>query len=258
MNNMKSLSSLFLFPFFILLTLPLLAWDCCKPCEPSFDPCCEPICDPCCDSSWGINAEVRVAYYHPSSKRVRHIYGDGWADYQLELSKSFKGFGGYLTKCGCDYLEGIEWRGWIGVSGFSRKGDSIGFHDKTRLQLIPISFGVKMFYPIFCNTKIFIGGAACYSLLRIRDHSEYVHEHIRKESWGGLFQSGITYDFCNWAYASFFFDYYFQRFHFHDDKISSFSGSSDSYLLGSSSRYVDRYDLNMNGYKVGVGLGISF
>lgn len=100
---------------------------------------------------------------------------------------------------------------------------------------------------------MFIGGAACYSLLRIHDHSEYVHEHVRKGSWGGLFQSGMTYDFCNWAYASIFFDYYFQRFHFHDDRIRSSSGSSDF-----NDRFVERFDLNMNGYKVGVGLGVSF
>lgn len=247
MSNMKSLFALFLAPFFILISLPLLAWDCCT----ASDSCC----DPCCDSPWGIRAEARVAYYHPSSKKVRRIYGDGWADYQLELSKSFIGFGGLGSGCGCSGLEDIEWRIWAGVSGFSKKGKSIGFHDDTKLQLIPISFGLKIFYPIFCNTKIFIGGAACYSLLRIHDDSEYVHEHIRKESWGGLFQSGVTYDFCDWAYVSLFFDYYFQRFHFHDDKVSSFYDSSYHF---SSSGYVERFDLNMNGYKVGLGLGVSF
>lgn len=237
MKNMKFILAFFLAPFSIFLSLSLLAGDF------------------CCDSSWGIRAEARVAYYHPSSKRVRRIYGDGWADYQLEISKSFKGFGGLGNECGYSLLEDIEWRIWTGISGFSRKGDSIGFHDDTKLQLIPINFGLKIFYPICCNTSIFIGGAACYSLLRIHDDSNYVHEHIRKENWGGLFQAGITYDFCNWAYVSAFFDYYFQRFHFHDDKLSSYSGSSYFY---NSSRYVERFDLNMSGYKVGVGLGISF
>jgi outer membrane protein len=206
--------------FFTLLSLPLLAWDCGTP----------------CDSSWGIAAEMRVAYYHPSSKRVRDIYGKGWADYQLELSKSFKNCGG---------LEDVEWRIWTGISGFSKNGDSIGLHNKTKIQLVPISLGLKIFYPIICNTKVFLGGAACYSLLRIHDHSEYVHEHIRKESWGGIFQSGITYDFCSWAFASIFLDYYFQRFVFHNDRTSH-------------CRFVERMDLNMNGFKVGAGLGISF
>jgi hypothetical protein len=61
--------SLFLTGFLMILSLPLQAWDCC---------CSEPL---------DITAEARVAYYSPSSKRVRHIYGSGWADYQFELSK---------------------------------------------------------------------------------------------------------------------------------------------------------------------------
>src|ERR687883_300178 len=97
MNNMKSSFAHFLVPFFILLSTPLLAWDYCNP--PSNY--CPPCSDPCCDSSWGINGEFRVAYYHPSSKRVRRIYGDGWADYQFELSKSFNGFGRVGQWCGC-------------------------------------------------------------------------------------------------------------------------------------------------------------
>lgn len=248
MNNLKSLFVVFLAPMCTLLSAPLLAWDNC-----GANSCYDSCHDDDCDSFWGITAEARVGYYHPSSKRVRRIYGDGWADYQFELSKSFKNFGGLGNLCGCTHLKDIEWRIWTGVSGFSKKGESIGFHDETELQLIPISMGLKIFYPILCNTKIFIGGAACYSLLHIHDHSKYVHENISKESWGGLFQSGMTYDFCNWAYATVFFDYYFQRFHFHDH---SFSGSSD--FTGSSGGYVERFDLNMNGYKIGCGLGILF
>lgn len=251
MNNLNSSFVLFLSSFFMLLSLWLSALDCSNPCASSYDSCH----DPCCDSFWGIATEARVAYYYPSSKRVRRIYGNGWTDCQLELSKSFKKCFGLGEVCGLDCLEDMEGRIWTGVSGFSRNGNSIGFHDKTRLQLIPISLGLKIFYPVFCNTKVFIGGAACYSMLRIHDHSEYVHKHVRKGSLGGLFQSGMTYDFCNWAYASFFFDYYFQRFHFHNDRINTSSGSSD---LSESSGFVERFDLNMNGYKVGVGLGISF
>lgn len=228
---MKTLFAFLLAPFFMLLSLPLLASD-----------------DTNSNNSFcGITVEPRVAYFHPSSKRVKRIYGNGWADYQLEFSKSFKNF-----DCGYRCLENIEWRIWTGISGFSKEGKSIGFHDTTRLHLIPISLGLKMFYPILCNTKVFIGGAACYSLLRIHDHSRFVNKHIHKESWGGLFQSGITYDFCNCVFASVFFDYYFQHFH----KFAKRSGSSGS--NSSSSGFVERFDLNMNGYKLGVGLGILF
>ncbi|KIC70827.1 hypothetical protein DB44_FM00010, partial [Candidatus Protochlamydia amoebophila] len=81
-----------------------------------------------CDPSYGsfsflddVTVEARVAYFRPCSKKVRHIYGNGWADYQIELSKSF-----------CD-----NWRGWVGISGFEKKGHSIGDHDKTKLRTIP-------------------------------------------------------------------------------------------------------------------------
>lgn len=227
--------SLVLTGFLMILSLPLQAWDWCEPLD--------------------ITAEARVAYYHPSSKRVRRIYSDGWADYQLELSKGFRGFSSF-GKLGFDLIDNcdLEWKIWAGVSGFSRKGDSIGFHDNTTLQLIPLSFGLKVFYPILCDTNIFIGGAACYSFLKIRDHSEYVHEHTRKEAWGGLIQSGITYNFCEWGVVSVFADYYFQRFKFHDSEYSSFYGSSYYY----DDRFIERFTLNMSGYKIGVGLGVTF
>jgi hypothetical protein len=39
------------------------------------------------DVSWCT--KVRNAYFRPSDKKVRKIYSNGWADYQLELSKIF-------------------------------------------------------------------------------------------------------------------------------------------------------------------------
>lgn len=147
MNKNKRLY--FLIGFLLWVSLPLQAWDCCEPLD--------------------MTAEARVAYYHPSSHRVRRIYNNGWVDYQLELSKGL----------------GCNWRVWTGVSGFSRKGDSIGFHDRTRLQLIPISLGAKYFYALGYGAKVYVGGAACYSFLRIHDHDDYVRQHIHKQNWGG-------------------------------------------------------------------------
>jgi hypothetical protein len=216
----------FLFFFFILtgcLTIlsPLEAflWNCCEPLD--------------------ISAEARVAYYHPCSKRVRRIYHDGWADYQFEVSKGF----------------GRNLRVWTGVSGFSRRGQSIGFHNRTTLQLIPVYLGLRYYYPLLCNVDVFVGGAACYSYLRIRDHSDFVHKHTRREEWGGVVQSGLSYNFCGWGVVSVFFDYFFQRFHFHKrSERGSFYGSNFYY----DDRFIYRRSLNMDGYKVGVGLGVKF
>lgn len=184
----------------------------------------------CCGDSFGIDAEVRVAYYSPESHKVREIYGTGWADYQLELSKTI--YGG--------------WRGWLGVSGFSRHGHSIGEGDSTSFQLVPVSLGLKYDYCINRCLDVFVGGAASYGFLSIRDHSPYVHQHIHKGTWGGLVQTGAKYHFCDYAYVSAFFDYLFMQYDFH--------GSSSCVSTG----YVERTNVNLNGYKVGVGLGLSF
>lgn len=197
------------------------------------DDCCNWLCGP-----FGAKAELRVAYYQPSSHKVRHIYGNGWTDYQLELSKDIA--------CG--------FRGWVGVSGFSRKGHSIGYHDRTSMSLIPINFGLKYDYN-FCNgVDVFVGGAACYSSLHLHDHSGYVKEHTNKWAWGGLLQTGVKYDFCSWGYVSAFFDYMFQKFNFHDSYKGSFSGSSYYY----ESEHIERCKVNLNGFKLGVGLGLNF
>ena len=199
--------------------LPIMAWDCCE--------------------SLDISVEGRVAYFHPSSSKVRRIYGDGWADYQLEISKGV--------------YENL--RIWAGVNGFSRGGESKGFHHHhTRLQLIPINFGLKYYIPFCTDFNFYLSGAASYSFLRIKDNSHYVHEHTHKNGWGGLVQAGITYDFWRCAYVNLFAEGFFQEFDFHNSHGSSGYGSYNS----SSSRFIKRHKLDMSGYKLGVGIGYTF
>lgn len=183
-----------------------------------------------CDwKSIGVTAEMRVAYYHPYSSLVRRIYGNGWADYQLELSAPIA----------------YNWKICTGISGFSREGESIGLNDPTRLQLIPLNLGLKVFFPLFDCVNFYLGGAVCYSSLNIKDDSEHnIHRHIRRQGLGGLLQSGVTYRFWREAYVSLFADYFFQKFHFSKSKRSH--------------HYVERIKLDMSGYKMGVGLGMVF
>lgn len=213
-----------------------------------------------CGTNLDLEVDLRIAYYHPSSKKVREIYGDGWADYQLEVSKGI----------GCGF------RLWAGVSGFSQGGKSIrtiesgyfaesgysvgsesaGHGNHTNIELLPVSLGLKYYYPIYCNTEVFLGAAACYSILEIKDDSHYVRERTRKESWGGLVQSGITYTFCDWIVVTGFFDYYFQEFEFKSGGYGSYDGSGSS--GGYHSGYVERNKLDMSGYKIGMGIGAKF
>lgn len=174
-----------------------------------------------------ISINGRVAYFRPVSKKIRRIYDNGWADYQIELSKEF--------------YPNIQ--AWIGVSGFSKKGDSIGFHNSTRLQLIPLSFGLKYVYPFTCNLEGYLGLGACYSFLRIRDHSNYVIQHISKNDWGGVGQIGLYYHLQNGFFLNAFVDYYYQKFDFHHVDYSY---------------YTVRHDLNISAWLFGGGIGYRF
>jgi outer membrane protein W len=114
---------------------------------------------------------------------------------------------------------------------------------------------VKYFFPCFDAFKLYIGGGGCYSFLNIKDKSEYVHRHTHKDQWGGLLQAGLTYQFWECAYVSFFADYLFQTFDFHDSHFHSSHRGSDSF---GGSGHIERHKLDMSGFKLGVGLGYNF
>ena len=219
-----------------LFSTPLSAWG-----DWDYDCGCD--CDCGCGIDWSsmdIGIEGRVAYYRPSSDRVRRIYSDGWADYQFEISLGLP--------CNFD-LCGGNFRLWTGVSGFSKRGhshleegcrsfqresysgcessnrysrgcfdeyssgcfnefsngcsgsQSSDLHrNRTNLDLVPIYFGIKYFYPIACSTSVYVGGGGCYSFLNIKDHSRFVRRHIRKEEFGGIVQAGIHYNLTECFY----------------------------------------------------------
>jgi len=192
----------------------------------------------CCGNflshEWGhelrdFDAEFRVAYFSPNQKKLRRIYSTGWVDYQLELSYRL-----------CD-----NWRIWAGVNGFSRRGESIGFHNVTRLTVVPVNVGVRYLFDLGCYTKLYLGVAGCYSTLNIRDHSHFVRGHTRKRQWGALYEIGLYYDLTDCYYMSLFADYYDQRFHIRR------SHDHEDY-------FVKKHSLDMSGYKIGFGWGAHF
>lgn len=210
-----------IYSFFLALTMSICsnqaqAWEYCDLGLDSINFC-----------SLDFAVEGRVAYFKPSSKKVQEIYGNGWADYQVELST---GIGEHI-------------RLWTGVSGFKESGRSLGLRDRTTLRLIPLNFGLKYFFCLTDCTKFYVGAALACSFLKIRDHSDYVQEHTSRTRVGGLFQAGWYYYFNEAFFADIFVDYYYQKF--------NFSKSQNSYN-------VERHDVNLSGFKMGGGLGYKF
>lgn len=173
----------------------------------------------------GWDVEARVAAYKPLDKRFRQIYGNWGTAYEAEIDKSF---------CGC------PWSGWLNFSWFSKKGRSLGLENKTRIQLFPLSGGVKYTYNFNDCWSMYGGVGVAYSWLRIHDKSRHVKQHTNKETVGAVAKYGLIYHInCNF-FADFFADYIYQRF-------------SGTHHHGVSSHSAD-----CSAIKIGGGLGFSF
>lgn len=173
-------------------------------------------------SNWTV--EGRVAYFYPTSKLLREIYPVGGVDYQLEASR----------RIFCD------WHLWGSANYFTKKGHSVGLHDDTRISIAPFSLGVKYDFSSFNYFSPYIGIGASYTLFQCKDDSEYVKEHVRKNTFGFVVKSGLSIPLGEHFFVDVFTDYYYQKLHF------------------KSERGVSRHDLDIGGFKFGAGIGAAF
>lgn len=177
----------------------------------------------------------RVSYYHPTSKRLRHVFSNGWADYEVQISKQI---------C-CD------WKIWAGVDGFSIEGRKSDDRHKSHLQLIPLNLGLKYYFPFTCPIQLYISGAASYSFMRIKEHSHYFHLNKHKSGWGGLIEGGFDYSVWKRMFVNFFVQGYFQEFDFRNPFFISLPGSPITTIR-------KKTDVDFSGIKIGAGIGYQF
>ena len=187
--------------------------------------CCE---DPCCEDAYRFCIQGRASAYFPTERKVRRIYSNVWGFYEGEIDVPLW--------CGLD--------GFFSAGYLENKGHSLCLHNKTRLQMVPLSLGLKYFLRICPGLDAYIGGGVVYSILKIRDHSPYVHKHVSKNRVGGTAKMGLTYFFCDNWFIDGSVDYLYQRFSFKHSR--------------SSKHYVERHDLDMSGVKIGAGIGLAF
>lgn len=163
--------------------------------------------------------ELRGGYFYPTSKKFREIYKSGGVEGEIEVAKKFK----------------ENWIGWGNVNYFQKKGRSIGFHDKTTIRMVPLSFGLKYQF-LFCNSvSPYLGVGVAYTILNIKNDSEFVKKHVTKNGFGFVIKSGIYIDLSKSFLLDLFVDYYFQEMHFYT-----------------------KHHVDVGGLKIGFGLGYRF
>ena len=189
--------------------------------------CCADVCyeDPCCFTIQG-----RASGYFPFEKKVRRIYSSTWGFYEGEIDiPLWCGFSEFFS---AGYLE--------------NSGHSECLHDRTKLRMIPLTWGLKYFCEVLTCLDVYVGAGVVCSILNIHDHSNYVRQHISKNAVGGTAKVGAIYYFCGNWFIDASVDYLYQRFSF---KHSHSRGCH---------RYVERNDLDMSGIKLGAGIGLAF
>jgi hypothetical protein len=173
-----------------------------------------------------FTVETRVSYFHPFSKRVRDIYGDGWANFEVEASQ---------TMCN-------EWTIWERASGWPVTGRSTALHNRTKMRLWSLQLGVIRQFFISPYWRYYFGLGASYNFFNIHDSSHYVRKHFSKNEFGGVARTGVHYFFRDYCFIDINLEYQYQKFDFSRHRHSR----------------VSIRNVNLSGIQIGGGLGILF
>jgi hypothetical protein len=154
------------------------------------------------------------SYIYATDKTVQRIYGKHMGSVQAHATYDIMPF---LTE-------------WINIQYISKKGQSIGLSNDTKVHIIPVSLGLD--YTRECNQhRCYIGLGPCFTHISVFNDSISVDMHKRYIKVGCRIHSGI-------------------RIALYD---TYFSDISLSYLYQPFNNYAD-----LNGVYLGIRFGTSF
>lgn len=160
--------------------------------------------------------EFRVGGIQPSNSHLNKTYGSS-VEYELEWSCR-------------QYFCSLD--AWVNINYLNKGGRSTETHKKTRLQLCPVSFGIKRRFIFTDNFSLSVGIGASYTFAQ----GEFfdLHGQTHKQQWGIVAKGGLIWDFCNGVYVDFFGDYYYTGVKRHCETV------------------------NVGGFRGGIGLGLCY
>lgn len=176
-----------------------------------------------------ILTEAKAAYFRPTDKTVREIYGSAQGLYTLEKSvKTWKEL--YLFSSG---------------SFLYQRGHSTGDRSRTTLYCIPMGLGLKYFYNIR-RLSLYTGAGALAAYTHTKNDSPYVIHKTARWGYGGVFKLGALIN-KNSLFFDLFADYSIIHVPFHNTRngtivpkngdLSGLSiGASIGYRFGSKTK----------------------
>jgi hypothetical protein len=176
--------------------------------------------------------EARFSYFWPESKTLREIYHNGGINYQLTGTIPFyqgDNFG----------LRGLNF--WWALDYFLANGKSIGLEEKTRLQIEPLTAGLKWITP---NSIVrpYFGAGFKYYFMQIRNYSSFVKQYMANNGSGFVLDTGVQLFIAKHLLADLFASYSFKQF-----------GALSIELANVEATWLDIGGLNFGG-----GIGVKF
>ena len=170
-------------------------------------------------------AEARGSAYRPNDRLFRKIYSDLLAAGGLLLDYTFKRHWSVATE----------------IEFLQKTGHSIGKHDRTRMQLIPIS--VLLRYHCFIGTvyDLYFGLGPRYFILRTQNDLNAVRRNTTDQALGGVAEAGVLFQIGPSLTFDLFFAYSYGK------------------ITGSPKKTnIEGRSLNVGGLQAGAGIGFRF
>ncbi len=178
-----------------------------------------------------VSIQGDASYFRPASSVLREVYGSVWIDYKVEMDQPLSYSNWFWERLSI----------FADASYLSKNGRTEGGHYRTRIQIIPISLGLKWVQPIYDSVNFYLGAAPRYFFLKIHDHLNVVQEKTHKNGLGGMAITGFIFDLWKGLYLDLFASYSFKHF----DKPSIPRG-------------VEGHSLEVGGLDAGGGIGWEF
>lgn len=153
-----------------------------------------------CASCDDFHVDGRVSAFFPTGKLMREIYGNCFANYEIEAGQIF--------------AENYEV--WGNVGWVSKNGRTSALHTKTKFEEMNISLGGKyIFYPHEC-IRWYAGLGVNAAFVYLHNHSSFVKHHVNKKGFGAVVKTGLYFEPVDNLFVELFSDYLYQKIHFHN------------------------------------------
>lgn len=171
-----------------------------------------------------ILVEIKGSGFFPTSHLFKKIYHNSGM------------IGGELTVNLYD-----NFYGWASIDWLSKSGHSLIGNTKTKVNYLPIAFGLKYLRP-FCYGDWYVGLGALAGRIHTHDLSPAVAPTYTQWGWGGIAKVGCIFDLPSCFFLDLFFNYSFVKAASHNTNGGT----------------VIPHTVKVNGALLGIGIGYRF